>query len=53
VARALDHAGDSEEVIGTVAGDDTIFVATPSPGTAEEIAERWSVAAGIKKEVSL
>ena len=53
VARALDHAGDTEEVIGTVAGDDTIFVATPSPQTAEEIAARWSVAAGIKKEVSL
>ena len=53
VARALDHAGDSEEVIGTVAGDDTIFVATPSPDTANEIADRWSVIAGIKREVSI
>lgn len=53
VARALDHAGASEEIVGTVAGDDTIFVATPSPEIAQEIAARWSIVAGIKKEVSI
>jgi transcriptional regulator of arginine metabolism len=53
VARALDHTGDSEVIVGTIAGDDTIFVATPSPDIATEIAARWSVIAGIKKEVTV
>jgi transcriptional regulator of arginine metabolism len=40
VARAIDLAGP-EEVVGTVAGDDTIFVATPEPAVAEQLARRW------------
>ncbi len=41
VARALDEAGP-REVIGTIAGDDTIFLATPSAGAAQRLAKRLS-----------
>lgn len=41
VARAIDLAG-LDEVAGTVAGDDTIFVATPSPDQAVALAAKWS-----------
>lgn len=41
VARAVDLAG-VPEVVGTVAGDDTIFCATPSERDAAEIAHRWA-----------
>lgn len=41
VARAIDLAG-LDEVVGTVAGDDTIFVATPSPDQAVTLAAKWS-----------
>ncbi|MGH2694293.1 MAG: arginine repressor [Actinomycetota bacterium] len=40
VARAIDLASVTE-VVGTVAGDDTIFAATPSEGAAERLAARW------------
>ena len=40
VARAIDLAGLAE-VVGTVAGDDTIFVATPDSATASRLVERW------------
>jgi len=40
VGRAIDMAG-LEEVVGTVAGDDTIFVATPSDEVAKELASAW------------
>lgn len=40
VARAIDLAGLAP-VIGTVAGDDTIFVATPSEEEANELVEEW------------
>jgi transcriptional regulator of arginine metabolism len=40
VARAVDLAG-IDEVVGTVAGDDTIFVATPSDQAALRIADAW------------
>ena len=53
VARALDHSTDLDQVVGTIAGDDTIFVATPSPDVADDLAHRWSIAAGIKTEVPL
>jgi transcriptional regulator of arginine metabolism len=33
LARALDEA-DVADVVGTIAGDDTVFVATPGPGAA-------------------
>lgn len=39
VALALDHAG-WPEVVGTVAGDDTIFVATASPDDQKRLLER-------------
>lgn len=40
VARAIDLAG-LEPVVGTVAGDDTIFVATPSAQEAERLVDTW------------
>ena len=40
VARAIDLARP-EEVVGSVAGDDTIFVATPDASIAAEVVERW------------
>lgn len=40
VARAIDLAG-LEPVVGTVAGDDTIFVATPSEEAAATLVEGW------------
>jgi transcriptional regulator of arginine metabolism len=40
VARAMDLAG-LPEVIGTVAGDDTIFVATPDVASAQRLADTW------------
>ena len=41
VARALDEAAP-REVIGTIAGDDTIFLATPSNSAAQRLARRLS-----------
>ena len=40
VGRALDLAG-MEDVVGTIAGDDTVFVAAPSNEKAEELASNW------------
>lgn len=40
VARAIDQAG-LDDVVGTIAGDDTIFVATPSEMVASTLAQRW------------
>jgi arginine repressor len=40
VARAID-LNPIDGVRGTIAGDDTIFVATPDEPTATEIADRW------------
>jgi transcriptional regulator of arginine metabolism len=42
VARAIDLAGVGE-IVGTVAGDDTIFAATPSEDTAERVAAAWMI----------
>jgi transcriptional regulator of arginine metabolism len=39
VARALDEAG-SPDVLGTIAGDDTVFVATPGERAARAVARR-------------
>ncbi len=44
VARAIDRSG-ADEVAGTIAGDDTIFVATTSDAVARRIAGKWSTAA--------
>lgn len=41
VARAIDLA-ELVDVAGTIAGDDTIFVATADPGAAAALAHRWS-----------
>jgi transcriptional regulator of arginine metabolism len=41
VARAIDLAGLSD-VVGTIAGDDTIFVATPGEPEAEVLARTWT-----------
>ena len=49
VGRAIDLAG-MEEVVGTVAGDDTIFVATPDTETAADLALRWRGAASDERE---
>jgi transcriptional regulator of arginine metabolism len=40
VARAIDLSG-VDDVAGTVAGDDTIFVATASPSAAQALANKW------------
>ena len=45
VARAIDLA-NPPAVRGTIAGDDTIFVATPDAATAEELASEWLSATG-------
>ncbi len=41
VARAIDLAG-LDDVIGSVAGDDTILIATPSPDHASALTQSWS-----------
>jgi transcriptional regulator of arginine metabolism len=41
VARAIDLAGVAE-VVGTIAGDDTIFIATPSEQDALSLAGAWA-----------
>ena len=43
VARAIDLA-HIPAARGTIAGDDTIFVATPDADTAHELAEEWRTA---------
>lgn len=40
VARAIDFA-DLENVVGTVAGDDTVLVATPDAAAASVLADEW------------
>lgn len=52
VARAIDLA-DLTEVVGTVAGDDTIFVATPDPAAAVRVSDRWQVATGTGRGATL
>lgn len=41
VARALDEVA-ATDVVGTIAGDDTVFVATPSERAARQVARRLS-----------
>lgn len=40
IARAIDLSGP-EGVLGTIAGDDTVFAATPDVTTARRIADSW------------
>lgn len=41
VARAIDLAG-LDEVLGTIAGDDTIFIATAGTDVAVSLVDRWT-----------
>jgi transcriptional regulator of arginine metabolism len=49
VARAIDLAS-IDEVVGTVAGDDTIFVATTDAAGAERLARRFRVGTEIHEQ---
>ena len=40
IARAIDLS-NAPGISGTIAGDDTVFVATPDDATARSIADRW------------
>ncbi len=51
VARAIDLS-DQHSVLGTVAGDDTIFVATPSESKAQALAAQWVAASFEPGEVA-
>ena len=52
VARAIDEAGHSD-IVGTIAGDDTIFVAAATPTSARKIAQRFlDMAAAIPRKAS-
>ncbi|MDQ3957190.1 MAG: arginine repressor [Actinomycetota bacterium] len=51
VARSVDLANEPG-VRGTIAGDDTIFVATPDEHTAEALATAWGRAADQEGEVA-
>jgi len=42
VARAVDESG-LPVVVGTIAGDDTVFIATPSPAAARKVERRLRV----------
>ncbi len=42
VARAVDESG-LPGVVGTIAGDDTVFIATPSPAAALKVERRLRV----------
>lgn len=48
LARAIDLAA-LPEIAGTIAGDDTVFVATPSEETAQSLRTRWLAAEDTKK----
>jgi len=48
LARALDEA-DLDEVVGTIAGDDTVFVATPSAPAALRLERRLRAALGPRR----
>jgi transcriptional regulator of arginine metabolism len=48
VARAIDLAG-SDDVLGTIAGDDTIFVATSGAEAAASLAHRWTNGGPVKE----
>lgn len=50
VARAIDLAS-VPEVAGTVAGDDTIFVATYGERAADQIAGSWRAGVGARREL--
>jgi transcriptional regulator of arginine metabolism len=41
VARAIDQSS-LDAVVGTIAGDDTVFVATPSQGAAQSLVSEWN-----------
>jgi arginine repressor len=49
VARALDEA-ELAGVVGTIAGDDTVFVATPSERAARSLARRLTTSLEKRRE---
>jgi transcriptional regulator of arginine metabolism len=49
LASAIDRAA-LHEVVGTIAGDDTILVIAREPLTGSELADRFTTMAGLKKE---
>ncbi len=49
VALALDEAA-WPEIVGTIAGDDTIFAATPNPKSAQRVLRRLTAAAGARTD---
>jgi transcriptional regulator of arginine metabolism len=49
LASAIDRAA-LHEVVGTIAGDDTVMVIARQPLTGEELADRFTAMAGLKKE---
>lgn len=49
LASAIDRAA-LHEVVGTIAGDDTIMVIAREPLTGSELADRFTTMAGLKKE---
>lgn len=40
IARAIDLAG-ADGIVGTIAGDDTVFAAASDAGVAQQVVERW------------
>ena len=51
VARAIDMS-ELPDVLGTVAGDDTIFVAAPDPAAAAALGDRWGRVEHQKEEAN-
>jgi transcriptional regulator of arginine metabolism len=49
LASAIDRAA-LHEVVGTIAGDDTVLVIAREPLTGSELADRFTTMAGMKKE---
>ncbi|TCO43766.1 arginine repressor [Actinocrispum wychmicini] len=49
LASAIDRAA-LNEVVGTIAGDDTVLVIAREPLTGSELADRFTAMAGLKKE---
>lgn len=49
LASAIDRAA-LHEVVGTIAGDDTVLVIAREPLTGSELADRFTTMAGLKKE---
>jgi transcriptional regulator of arginine metabolism len=49
LASAIDHA-DEPEILGTIAGDDTIMIITPGPRESQALASRLLALAGSRED---